>query len=69
MQYITPHLEEFHRIRPMRNISSTCTDRQRKHEFIGICISKKMKIIRTQSMYTPKQHVNHQNNVKPVFQM
>ena len=25
--------------------------------------------IRTQSMYTPKQHVNDQNNAKPVFQI
>ena len=41
MQYITLHLEEFHGIRPMRNINSTCTGRQRKHEFINISISRK----------------------------
>ena len=62
MQYITLHLEEFHRIRPMRNISSTCTGRWRKHEFIGISISRKklLKIMftRTQCLYMPKQHVN-----------
>ena len=33
MQPITLHLEEFHRIRPMRKISSTHTGRQWKHRY------------------------------------
>ena len=41
MQYTSLHLEEFHRIRPKRKISSICTGRQRKREFIGIRISRK----------------------------
>ena len=69
MQYITLDFEEFHRIRPIRNISGTCTSRLRKREFIGISITRKkpMKIMfmRTQSMYSPKQHANHLNTAKP----
>ena len=45
----------------------------RKHEFIGISISRKklLKIMfmRTQWLYMPEQHVNHKNNAKPVFQI
>ena len=37
--------------------------------FVQAKKKKKNMFIRTQSMYTPKQHVNDQNNAKTVFQI